>query len=282
MKQHGDVWIIGEVDPIPLPPKGRAAKPIPVAPRRPAPPADPPLTKRAASHARSAAPHRPGTPFEFERAGRGQSRPVEAFRSLRVPIASETPRDVLGASLSLFVPGAGQALRRETTDALFFLTGTVFCLVSAWAIVATHAGLSHTLTLLGAPLWAGIVAFAAMVVAAAGLHIVSVLRALGPGADSARSHPLLSAAASCAVPGWGQILNGCPVRAAFFLSVAWSTALGVAALCPAGLRLLASVGLDLPAWVNSPWGGALVIAAPLLAWIVGIYDAAATALSRTR
>jgi len=276
VKMQGDVWVIGDVDAPPPPPKGRPARQVPIAaprsPRsRPATAIADPLLRDKRLRAQ---------PVAFTARRPAPSVPV-ILENMLVP-AHEA--DAVAASLSLLIPGAGQALRSDKTAALFYISGTGLAAATAWAILATFSSLTHTLVLLGAPRPASYAILAAVLASGAAIHIAGVLHALRQDALSPRRdpHPSLAAAASAVVPGWGQILNGCPVRAGIFLGMVWLTAFGAAALSPAGLRILAHAGCDLPAWVNHPWGGVILLALPLLVWMLAVYDAAATALANRR
>ena len=273
----GDTWIIGEVDPI-FPVKGRAAKPVPTATRRTV------STGASAPNRRSAnsAVHT-GRTLGNPAPRRPRGRPVEMYPAMALQV-QDPDRDPAAASLSLLIPGGGQAIHRNLPAALCFLTGTAFGLAAAWALYTTHGAVTETLALLGAPHAMGAALVAAALLVAAACHIGSVVHALlqdGP-ARLRDPHPIMAGAASLLVPGWGQLLNGCPLRGGLFLAAGWLTAIGAAILTTPGLRLLAASGLTVPDWMNSPWGGATLIAIPLLAWIVSVYDAAATALAARR
>jgi len=192
----------------------------------------------------------------------------------------------LCSSLSLLLPGAGQALRREPILGAFFLTTMLFLWTFAWAVLDTFDRVIGTLALLdvsvAVPLWT----LAAAYVTAAGLHVVGVWNASLSidTAEPLRAHPALPAAASAILPGWGQLLNGDRLRGVLFLGALWIVAgvwiIGSSSaieffntFVPTVSPLEQSLRSPFFAWTTR-W------TLPTVIWCLAIYDAASSAASR--
>jgi hypothetical protein len=192
----------------------------------------------------------------------------------------------LCSSLSLILPGAGQALRREPILGAFFLTTMLFLWTFAWAVLDTFDRVIATLALLdisvAVPLWT----LAAAYVTAGGLHVACVWNASLSidTAEPLRAHPALPAAASAVVPGWGQLLNGDRLRGVLFLGALWI----VAGVWIAGsssavefFNTFVSTVSPLEQSLRSPfvaWTARWTL--PTVIWCLAVYDAAASAANR--
>lgn len=188
----------------------------------------------------------------------------------------------LAGSLSMFVPGLGQMLTGEIAWGLFYLSGMGFCAASLWALVVTLDRLVPTLRLLDVPSDVLVVAFSSLAFLAAGLHLAAVLhtqaRATWVG-DRTAPHPMVAALASLAIPGWGQLLSSHRRRAVLFLGGLWFLSMGWLLVTPAGTRALSRLSLTLPVSLRDEWGPVLMVSAPIVLWVIAVYDAAAGAVA---
>lgn len=214
--------------------------------------------------------------------GTKSMRPVKALRS-HMPTARtvpsqafyrEPPRSGLLASLSLFLPGAGQMLAHEMAWGLFFLSSLGFLSTLAWSIVVTIDRLSATLRLLELPSLGALGVLPFLYIAAAVIHIGGVLHAHGVGSPWRREiHPFWPALASVVVPGWGQMLNGACGRAAFILGYIWVLGAGGIMISPLGRRMLSIAGLELPLAVRPRLALGTLLAAFVIVWAIAVHDA---------
>jgi hypothetical protein len=195
------------------------------------------------------------------------------------------PRFPIFGSLSVFVPGVGQFALGDPTAGLFFLTSMAFLASLCWAVVGTLERIAETLMVLGYPKQAGVWALGLLYIVGALVHLGSVWhaasrdRAVG---EIPSPPPLLAGAASALVPGWGQLLNGCRLRAVVFIGALW--VIGAAWLVSSAPveSLLASVGL-VAAPEMKVFGEPLVRwTLPAVVWTVAVYDAWSTAAARRR
>jgi len=210
-------------------------------------------------------------------------RPTPVRRSTPPPQDGVGP--ALAGSLSMFVPGLGQLVAGEVAWGLFYLTGMGFCAASLWAVLATLDRLVPTLRLLDVPREALIVAVLSIGLFGIALHLAAVLHAqrLAPGGDARSApHPLVAGLASAAIPGWGQLLAGHRSRAALCLGTVWFSSVAWLLVTPAGSRLLSRLGLGLPAAMRDGWGPVAMLAAPIVLWVIAVYDAAAGAAAERR
>lgn len=189
-------------------------------------------------------------------------------------------------SVSLFLPGAGQALRGDTTRGLFYFVTTAFLAAVAWAILETFDRLSGTLELLGFPVTTPFWALGGLYAAAGSLHLIAVLEGAGRagGRHGPSCHPIVSGTASALVPGWGQLLNGDRLRAGLFIAGVWIAGAVWISLSPSATGLLnahLSAVSDLEQLLRRPavvWTAQSTM--PGLLWALAIYDAASTAAQR--
>jgi len=212
---------------------------------------------------------------------------VRALRQETIAQAIGKVRQRLGPgttrTLSLFVPGLSQILRGQTTLGLFFFTAIAFCAALARATLATLGRLLSTVELLGLPQSSVVWLLGLAYSAAAILHLTGVYVAAGPRLDN--PHPAVSGAASLAVPGWGQLLNGDRRRAMAFLAGVW-VVVGARILTSEPVTSLlnahAPVVRPWEQWVRAPESLWLVHwTLPVALWCVAVYDAvASTAIRR--
>lgn len=189
-------------------------------------------------------------------------------------------------SLSLFVPGTTQLLHGRISRGLFFLTSLLFVVLFCRAVIGTLDRLAPTLELLGssavAAYWSLAVAFGC----AAAIHLAAVWSSHEREARPRRLHPVLPTIASAIVPGWGQLLNGDRVRSMLFIGGSWFAAAVWIVSSETTMNLLdgytpavtpLEMSLRNPAtlWM-------LKWTVPLLVWVLAVYDASASALSRRR
>jgi TM2 domain-containing membrane protein YozV len=189
----------------------------------------------------------------------------------------------LAGSLSMFVPGLGQMIAGEIAWGLFYLTGIGFCAASLWAVLVTLDRLLPTLRLLNVPPEFLIVSVAALAVFAIVLHLSAVMHAQALAAGTQRApHPIVAGLASFLIPGWGQMLAGHRRRAVVFLGGVWFSSVAWLLVTPAGTRLLARLSLGLPAAMRDGWGPVVMLSAPVVLWVIAVYDAGAGAASERR
>lgn len=202
----------------------------------------------------------------------------QAARGLR-------PTARVAASLSIFIPGAGQLLAGEVTSGLFFLSSMGFLAALGWAIVVSYDRILGTLGLFGLP---AIIPFCAVVfvyLMAAIIHISCTLHAHALGFDSSEArgiHPVWAGFASLLVPGWGQMLNGCTGRGALFLASLWTFGAGWLLVTAPVQRMLGSLGLHVPLPTNAAWAALILFTVPAIVWAVAICDAASRAAADRR
>ncbi len=186
----------------------------------------------------------------------------------------------LAATLSLFLPGAGQLASGHPKLALLFVCLLGLFASVGWAIVQTLERLNETAVLLGAPRqlssWILVLLFAL----AAATHLAAVLHAHDLGEarrGPARPRPLLSTAASLLIPGWGQVLNGDRVRAVLFLGGLWHLAGAWIVVVPVLRHLLEAQTFVLGSLLLGP---VLLLCATCVLWTLAVYDAASGAAIR--
>lgn len=218
------------------------------------------------------------------------ARPKRAPYAVRTPPRAwgrtSGPRAELSATLSLFVPGSGQLLRKEGALGLFFLTSIGFLLTFGWALLKTFDRLAHTLALLEIPLAVPFLLLGCAYVATATLHVTAVLSAAASPAPGAPllPHPLLSGLASTLAPGWGQLLNGDRGRAGLFLGGLWVVGAVWLAGSETATEFFNSFAPAVSAWeqtLREPifvW--AVRFTLPALLWSLAVYDAVSSAASR--
>ena len=195
-------------------------------------------------------------------------------------VSDETPRAPLGDiadSLELFVPGSGQLLRARWSDGLFVLSCTGLLVALAWATWVTLERLPGTLSALGLPSQGGVYALMLIYAGLAGLHIGNVW--CGTTRGALRANPYVAGCASALLPGWGQLLNRQPAKAAMFVAGLWTVGLAWLLAIPWTRELLAAEGLALRPGLEIVSSPALLWTAPIVLWALSIYDAIVSARS---
>lgn len=210
--------------------------------------------------------------------------PAHARRESRPEPAGVGP--ALAGSLSMFLPGLGQMISGEIGWGLFYLSGLGFCAATLRAVFVTLDRLVPTLRLLDVPLEFLVLTVGTLAMLAMALHLGAVLHAqtLAEGGEPrVPSHPIVAGLASLLIPGWGQLLAGHRRRAVLFLGGVWLLSLAWLLVTPPGTRVLARLSLALPAALRDGWGPIVMLSAPLVLWVIAVYDAAAgSAVERDR
>ena len=208
-----------------------------------------------------------------------------ARRASAAAVAEPSVLPALATSVAIFLPGMGHLLLQEFQAALFF-SATMGCAVAVgWALWTCFHAILSTLTLLGIAPWTMAVAFVALFVMTAALHVTSVLDAHGARLHAylpRRPHGLVAALFSALVPGWGQVLVGKRGRAGLFFSCLWL--LGGACLLSLHEARVAffRLGLRLPldrSFVDEQAPILMLVATGIL-WGIAVWDAAATKTGR--
>jgi len=201
-----------------------------------------------------------------------------SVRGSRVPRFSNVGAACLrvaGDTLPVFLPGSGQLLQREYSLGLFFLSFTGLFVALGWAVVETLSFLTPTLETLGLSRAIGVRTLAVLYVAAAVVHLTSVLTARG--AHRGAPPPIVAGLASALVPGWGQFISGARIRAVVFLGVLWLIG-AVWILNSTWTRdLVLSQGLFLPPQLKLLGSDIARFVLPAAIWPLAIYDAIVTA-----
>jgi TM2 domain-containing membrane protein YozV len=200
-------------------------------------------------------------------------------RAARAEQAGVSP--ALAGSLSIFVPGLGQMISGEIGWGLFYLSGMGFCAATLWSVLGTLDSLVPTLRLLDVPPEFLILAVGTLAALTLALHLGAVLHAhaLATGGDRGTSHPIVAGLASLLIPGWGQLLAGHRRRAFLFLGGAWILGVAWLLVTPSGMGVLARLNIALPASLRDGWGPIAMLSAPVVLWVIAVYDAAAGAAS---
>jgi TM2 domain-containing membrane protein YozV len=190
----------------------------------------------------------------------------------------------LAGSLSIFVPGLGQMLAGEIAWGLFYLSGIGFCAAVIWSVLASLDRIVPTLRLLDVPLEALVVTVGSLVLFTIILHLAAVMHAhaQAPGAQRDAPHPLVAALASLMLPGWGQLLAGHRRRAGLFLGGVWILGSAWLLVTTRGTTMLTRLGHPLPAAMRDGWGPVVLLAAPLVLWVIAVYDGASGAAAERR
>ncbi len=217
-------------------------------------------------------------------AAKPQIRPASAIPAIagaaarataRATVAPSTrPVDALTDSLELFVPGTGQLLRGRWSDGFAVLAASGFLVAMGWAIWGTMDRLAATLTALGYTAAAGVYALAMIYVCLAMLHAGNVLYGTTRGPE--RAHPIVSGVASALIPGWGQLINRQPAKAATFVAGLWIVGLVWLLASPRTAALFDTYGLTFRPGFDLFSKPAVLWTAPVVLWALSIYDAVAT------
>jgi TM2 domain-containing membrane protein YozV len=215
--------------------------------------------------------------------GSASSPPRYASMRRNAPAEPDGVGPALAGSLSMFVPGLGQIVTGEIAWGLFYLSGIGLCTASLWAVWSTLDSLLRTLRWLDVPREFLVVAVASLALAAMTLHLMAVLHApSGSGSRARAPHPFVAALASVLLPGWGQLLSSHTRRAGLFLGSLWILGGAWLLVTPAGMRVATRLGVEIPTWLRDGWGPGVLLSAPVVVWVIAVYDAAAGAAAERR
>jgi TM2 domain-containing membrane protein YozV len=208
-------------------------------------------------------------------------RPAAVRREIQPEAEGVGP--ALAGSLSMFVPGLGQIVTGEIAWGLFYLSGMGFCAASLWALLVTLDRLVPMLRLLEVPPELLVVAVTSLALLAMALHLAAVLHAqaqASSGGEPTAPHPIVAGLASLLLPGWGQLLSSHRRRAGLFLAGVWLLSVAWLMVTPAGTRVLSRLSLALPVVLRDRWGPVVMLSAPIVLWVIAVYDAAAGAAAK--
>lgn len=204
------------------------------------------------------------------RAGAAQSSSATSGRPVSPPVA---------ASLSMLLPGAGQAYNGQVKQGAALFLSLMLVVVGHWSVLTLWPSMRETFALLGIQrsqllFTAFAIDFLAGFAVLWGIHQAYRRAEEESGAFEGVNVPILPALASLVLPGWGQIANGQIGKALVFIVGLWPGLAGAAVLftrviaSPASVRLHAGLGLSL----QDAAVGAIGLST--LMWILSIYDAA--------
>ncbi len=190
------------------------------------------------------------------------------------PSPAVRPIDAFTDSLELFLPGSGQLLRGKWSDGFAVLAAAGFLGTLAWAIWTTMDRIAGTLSVLGFTPAAGIYALAVIFILFGGLHATNLLYGTVRGPE--RGHPVVTGLASAVVPGWGQLINRQPAKAATFVLGLWGVALLWVLASPWTIALFDTYGLTFRPGFDVLSHPAVRWTVPGVIWVLAVYDAVAT------
>jgi hypothetical protein len=194
-------------------------------------------------------------------------------------------RPGLAGSLSMFVPGLGQMVAGEIAWGAFYLSWMAFCASCLWALLDNLDRLAPTLRLFSLPPEVLAFTLATLAFVIVTIHLSAIVHAQSLAAEwdsRFAAHPLVAGLASLLLPGWGQLLAGHRRRAALFLGGLWILGAAWLLVTPGGMRVVSRLGLTLPAAMRDGWGPAVMLSAPVVLWVIAVYDAAAGAAAERR
>lgn len=192
------------------------------------------------------------------------------------------------STMSLFLCGTGQIYNRQGQLGTLMLLTQVLAIALNWAAVQLWPRLVSLAEVFGLNEWQlmmGVVGADALVVL---MMLASVHQAFRyadeeSGGFTGTGNPVASGLASILVPGWGQLVNGQPGKAIFFLFAFLS---GVAAVLLTRLtpflKLLASVDTSHTLMPRVTTGVMATVGVAAVMWILGVYDAILVAGFRRR
>lgn len=199
--------------------------------------------------------------------------------SVRGPGAAGGAGPVVASSLSLFIPGAGQAWNGQRQLGLLIFLIQALAVSAHWAIAQRWSELVGICQLFGWSEWQVFRALALADVALVGVLLGGVYHAYrraerDAGGFDGLAQPIASGLASMAVPGWGQLLNGQPGKALFFLSglLGGLYVLGFSLLTPA-VRLIEEADPTRLLMDRATSVAIGVLGAGVLLWVLAVYDA---------
>jgi hypothetical protein len=166
---------------------------------------------------------------------------------------------------------------------LALLGATGFLTALAWAVLSSLDRLGPTLGALGLPAESGIWMLGALFIAVAAVHVVNAYSAAPTAGESAASgppHPLVAAAASSVIPGWGQALDGRRKSALLFLTGCWLLGGAWLLVSPPVQALFDSQRVYLPRALELLSSPLVLWTLPAVLWTLAVYDAAVRAANR--
>ncbi len=194
--------------------------------------------------------------------------------SNRAAGATTRPIDAMTDSLELFLPGTGQMLRGRWSDGFAVFAGAGFLTAMAWAIWETLDRLAATMVALGYTPAFGVYALAMLYVCLAALHAGNVLYGTSRGPE--RAHPAAAGIASALIPGWGQLINRQPAKAATFVAGLWAAGMIWLLASPWTTELFDTYGLAFRPGFDKLGAPAVLYTVPIVIWALSIYDAIST------
>jgi TM2 domain-containing membrane protein YozV len=195
---------------------------------------------------------------------------------------------VLASSLSMFVCGAGQAYNGQgKLGALLFLTEALFISLN-WAMTNVWHELKELADIFGITdlqlfLSAAVADYLLVILIMSTVYHAYREAEKSSGPFGGYDNPVVSGLASLVMPGWGQLVNGQPGKAVFFMFTFLSGAFAIALLMLASfLQLLDGVDAWRRLATELNTGVVIVFAAAGLVWILSVYDAMLVAGFRRR
>ena len=213
-------------------------------------------------------------PSPDDRDPTGVSTRVRRKAAPAAPAPVRRPLEAIADSLELFAPGGGHLLRARWSDGLFVMSATGLLVALAWAIFATLERLPDSLSALGLPAHGAIYFLAGLYVCLAVLHAGNVL--YGTSRGSSRVHPAAAGFASAIFPGWGQLLNSQPTKAASFVVAVWIVGVLWLLTSPWSAPWLEAQGVGLREGLGALSSPAVLWTVPAVLWALSVYDAVAS------
>jgi TM2 domain-containing membrane protein YozV len=213
------------------------------------------------------------------RAGRRVNPDWRPSASVRGPVSGGGAGPVIAASLSMFVPGAGQAYNGQRQLGLLLFLFQGLAAAAHWAIGQRWSEIIGLVQLFGWSEWQLFRALALADVAIVAVLLGGIYHAWlraehDAGGYDATVQPVFSGLASLLVPGWGQFLNGQPGKALCFFSglLGGLYVLGFTLLTPAA-RLMEEADPSHGLLTRATSIAMGVLGAGVLLWILSVYDA---------
>jgi TM2 domain-containing membrane protein YozV len=208
--------------------------------------------------------------------------------SVRGPASGNGSGPAIASSLSLFIPGAGQAWNGQRQLGLLLFVIQALAASAHWAIGQRWEGIVEMAQLFGWSEWQLFRALALADVAIVGLLLGGIYHAWrraehDAGGYDATAQPVVSGLASVVVPGWGQLLNGQPGKALCFLSglLGGLYVVGFTLMTPV-VRLMEEADPTHLLLTRATTIAMGVLGAGVLLWILSVYDAVLVSVYRRR
>jgi TM2 domain-containing membrane protein YozV len=199
--------------------------------------------------------------------------------SVRGPHAPEGSRPLIASSLSMFLPGAGQAYngQRQLGLLLFLVQG--MAAAAHWGVAQRWSDLVELGSLFGWNEWQIFRALAVADVVILLVFLVGVYQAYrraehDVGGYDGMNQPMVSGLASLLLPGWGQIMNGQVGKGLVFLSglLGGLYVMGFLMLTPV-VRLMDQADPTHELLSRATTLAIGVLSAGVLLWVLSVYDA---------